>query len=1250
MWTKGNLAVKCNIPLVFKFFILFCVLVSFMPAGVHGIPESGIRQGRPFIRNYTMEEYRAQQQNWSIAEDRQGLIMFGNNGGLLLFDGHTWELMKLPVMRGMVLDNSGRIFMGMENNLGYLDADSSGHYRFHSLKFLLPEKYRDLTPVYSLGILDEKVIFQTNEYLFIYSEGQFRIIPARSEFRGAFKVRNRYYVRDTREGILYLENDTLKLLEGSDRFGDERIYAMLPYGKEDILIITKTRGLWVYSPRDPHQYYLPEGFGQLNAFLAVNWPYCGIVLPDGTYAVGTITAGIVVFSADGTIRNLFDKKAGLYDNTVYNLYCDKNRNLWAALDNGISRIDYELPFVHYTEQEGLLGSVLFVKYFREQLFIGTGQYLHMQKPDGSFGIASGTYGQSFDLTEAKNTLLLAQNPGIYEVRGDQAFLIPHSDRITTTCFGTLNNHPEYLLAGGDNGFGLIRFNGHAWEFKCFMKGFNFPVYAIWQDPSGDFWTSSLTSLYKVRLNEALDSVVYWKEYPAGRGLPCENGFPYRLNSGEVVISTEAGLFRYMAEADSFVRHPDFPMITGKVNPFMQQPDGDIWFEESMGDFNYHKGVLRFKNGTFEAFKTPFLKFNNTNCNESPPNICVLPDGTVYFGTNMGLIKYLPEEDRGLSRSFNTLIRKVFVKDSLLFGGNSPNPGLPGNPAEIKIPWSYNDVTFYYSATFFEDAEKNQFSYRLSGMDTVWSSWVNDQKKEYTNLREGNYTFEVKSRTLYLEEGNIAAYRFTILAPWHRQWWAYLAYLLLGGLVFSGLLQVRTRNLRLQRLALEKTVRERTNEIREQKKNVEKLSNIGRDITSSLSIENIIKTVYENVNTLMDATVFTIGLHQPERNSLEFPAAIEKGVLLPAFSIPLSQEDRLAVWAFNNRQEVVINDYATDYSKYTGHLSAPIAGDTPESILYLPLWNKDQVIGVISAQSFRKNAYTDYHLNMLRNLATYSAIALENADAYRHLAELLDELRAAQNLLVTQSKLTALGELTAGIAHEIQNPLNFVNNFSETSSELMNEMEKELEKGNLEEAGYLMGDIRQNLEKINYHGKRADSIVKNMLRHSLASTGQKQLTDINNLCDEFFRLAYHGLRARDKSFSATMKTSFDPVLGKANIVPQDIGRVILNLITNAFFAVNEMQKSNLKDYEPTVWLGTKKINGRIEISVRDNGTGIPKEIRDKVFQPFFTTKPAGEGTGLGLSLSYDIVTKGHGGEIKLESEEGKGSVFVVQIPV
>jgi signal transduction histidine kinase len=247
-------------------------------------------------------------------------------------------------------------------------------------------------------------------------------------------------------------------------------------------------------------------------------------------------------------------------------------------------------------------------------------------------------------------------------------------------------------------------------------------------------------------------------------------------------------------------------------------------------------------------------------------------------------------------------------------------------------------------------------------------------------------------------------------------------------------------------------------------------------------------------------------------------------------------------------------------------------------------------------------------------------------------------------------MASLGELTAGIAHEIQNPLNFVNNFSEVSSELIDEMTEQLEKGNTEDAKAIAGEVKMSLEKINFHGKRADGIVKSMLQHSRTSNNKKEPTDINALADEYLRLAYHGMRAKDKSFNSAMKTDYDENIGLIKIISQDIGRVILNLITNAFYAVTEKNKLMPDGYEPTITVRTKRINDKVEVRVKDNGTGIPQKALDKIFQPFFTTKPTGQGTGLGLSLSYDIVTKGHGGELKVETKEGEYTEFSIILPV
>lgn len=265
-----------------------------------------------------------------------------------------------------------------------------------------------------------------------------------------------------------------------------------------------------------------------------------------------------------------------------------------------------------------------------------------------------------------------------------------------------------------------------------------------------------------------------------------------------------------------------------------------------------------------------------------------------------------------------------------------------------------------------------------------------------------------------------------------------------------------------------------------------------------------------------------------------------------------------------------------------------------------------------------------------------------------LEEALDSLRKAQAQLIQQEKLASLGELTAGIAHEIQNPLNFVNNFSEVNTELIAEMEQEIAAGNMTEVKSIVNDIQENEQKIRYHGQRANSIVKGMLQHSRASTGQKEPTDLNTLAEEYLRLAYQGLRAKDKNFNAKLVTAFDSQLNKVNVGPQEIGRVLLNLYNNAFYALQQKQNRLNGQYQPEVKVSTAQHDGQVKISVRDNGGGIPENVKSKIFQPFFTTKPSGQGTGLGLSLSYDIITKGHGGELRVETQEGEYSEFIIQL--
>lgn len=546
---------------------------------------------------------------------------------------------------------------------------------------------------------------------------------------------------------------------------------------------------------------------------------------------------------------------------------------------------------------------------------------------------------------------------------------------------------------------------------------------------------------------------------------------------------------------------------------------------------------------------------------------------------------------------------------------------------------------YAAKNNFKNAYENRLLY-IKYRDSI----INDEVRNRTAVEQYTYNIDKKEAQINVLNEQKKGQRNLLFGA--------LGLLLLiftvAGLLFRNNRQKQKANKLLE--VQKQEIDEKAKALSVQKDNVELLNKIGRKITSSLSIEKVIGTVYKNVNTLMDASVFGIGIYNDQLKTIEFPSTYENGKPLPFYSNAIDDENRFGAKCFKQGKEIILNNLDENYKDHLQDLQVPDQGLQANSVIFLPLIAKGKKLGVITVQSFKEDAYSEYQLFMLRNIAIYTAIAIDNAESYDELNTTLSTLKETQNQLIQSEKMASLGELTAGIAHEIQNPLNFVNNFSEVSAELVDEMNLELDKGDIEEAKAIAIDVKSNLEKINHHGKRADGIVKGMLQHSRSSKGIKEPTDLNALCDEYLRLSYHGFRAKDKTFNATIKTDFDESIEKIDLIPQDFGRVILNLLTNAFYVVDEKKKSGLENYEPTVSITTKKEFDKVIISVSDNGNGMTKEVKDKIFQPFFTTKPTGKGTGLGLSMSFDIITNGHHGELKVESVEHEGTTFIIILPI
>ena len=429
-------------------------------------------------------------------------------------------------------------------------------------------------------------------------------------------------------------------------------------------------------------------------------------------------------------------------------------------------------------------------------------------------------------------------------------------------------------------------------------------------------------------------------------------------------------------------------------------------------------------------------------------------------------------------------------------------------------------------------------------------------------------------------------------------------------------------------------------------NLQVVNELGQLVTSSLSLEETFDHLYKTINSIMDAAVCELGVYFRRENRWKILSNID--IRRNESNPDMNYKNHMAEWALHNNTEIFLDDAENDYSRYVFKPLELSNGKIAQSVMSFPIISMEGECGTLTIVSYRKNAFNEYHVDMLRSLLPYTAVAMENALVHQ-------ELIATQDQLVQNEKMASIGQLVSGIAHEILNPLNFVNNFSKLSIELMDEIQSSL---SIEEQNELRSQLVGNLDKISFHGSRAYDIVRSMMMLSRSGKGEQEVVEINKSIKEFMTISYQGFKLKSKDFDCKVDFELDENLPGTELVPQDFGRVLINLFNNAFYAVNEKKKKMHSisgetpsvPYEPALKVSTFVRNSRIHLMVKDNGTGIPDEIKNKVFLPFFTTKPTGEGTGLGLSLSHDIITKGSRGEIGFKSELGKWTEFYIELPV
>ncbi len=1071
--------------------------------------------GKKFT-NYTNIQGLASNIVWSILEDRNGNIWFGTDGnGVSKYDGKiftnytTKEGLSGDVIFSIKEDRKGNLWFGTSEGITKYDGKKFIQYSVtdglhnNTIKDILEDKKGNLWFATLGGGVSK---YNGSTFTSYRSENGLSSDTIRSIYED---LAGNLWLGTNSAGLCKYDGKKFMSYTIKDGLAGNKVMTVRGDSKGNIWIGTNGGGVSKYNGQKFINYTSSNG-------LESNRIPCITEDDRGNLWFGTFGGGVSKFGGNGFSN--YTVKQGLPNNIIYGITEDVAGNLWlGSFGGGICKYDRK-SFTTYSLAQGLSNYNIYCasKDSKGNLWFGTFEGGVIKFDGQYFTTYTTANGLADDIVfcikeDSKGNLWFGTSTGgVSKFDGKSFTNYTKEQGFPFNGVFCITEDSSGDLWFGTYGGGICKFDGKSFIHLNTQHGLaDNTVWTITEDSNNNLWFGTqqglnmipkvtVKTLHSLSSNDTVFTKPIFQTYTTRNGLP--DNFVTQVVEGDdhiLYIGTNLGMFELIPDSSADQMQSlwrvgqVFNMTTGYPIKDVNAGQGAMYLDSKgiiwIATGSEKTGLVRFDPTAIRntSSKAPVLVIQKLKVNNENPIWNDLDSMSVDRGKAI-VIEEMNAFGRQLNEEERALQKNKFGK--IKFSGINSWYSIPEN---LVLPYDRNSVSFEFNAI---EPDKNylvKYQYKLEGYDKDWSPWTSIPIASFGNIDEGTYTFRLKAKN---DQGLLSeplAYTFKVSPPWWRTWWMYGLYVIVAFAGITLILRWNTRRILQQKKTLEQKVVLATQQIREEKENVE--------------------------------------------------------------------------------------------------IQKQIAEDT------------------------------------------------------------LKQLKDTQTQLIQSEKMASLGELTAGIAHEIQNPLNFVNNFSEVSAELLEEMKQEIEKGNLKDVKDIADDIQQNLEKINYHGKRAGDIVKGMLQHSRSSTGQKESVLINNLCDEYCRLAYNGLKAKDKTFNAGFETKFDETIGVIQVMPQEIGRVILNLINNALYAVNERKKSGEQDYEPMVFIETRKHDNEISITVADNGMGVPEHIKSKIFQPFFTTKPTGEGTGLGLSLSYDIITKGHGGRLSVESESRKGAKFIIYLP-
>lgn len=838
------------------FFYLCLATISVSPAQV-------VKPGLPLVTNFSTLDYKAGIQNGYITQDNRGLLYVANNFGLLEFDGNQWN--TYPVrngtkVRSVACDGRGRIYVGCQGDFGYFFPDIKGQLQYVSLADSLAPEDRNFDEAWSVYIDQDRVYFCTFTNIYQYDENRFNVIKPPDGINHSYLVNRQLFVNQPIIGLGVLQEHGIAAIPGGGFFGDKSVSSVQPLHQDHFLIATFQDGVYQYHVNGTISAWNPE----LQNFFRQSIINCMVRLRNGNFAVGTQYNGLLITDPKGNIVLQLTRGRGIQTRTVMSIYEDDLNNLWLGQNNGIAYVETGSPFTFINEQIGLPGSGYTAYLEGENLYLGTNTGIYLQEPDGSFKLIDETRGQVYSLRKYGSDLLAGHHNGTLRIDGHTAIRI--SDEPGSWTFLPLRHDQNKLIGGNYSGLQMFQLVGGRWKSGPKLQGFGESSRVMAQDRYGNLWiTHGYKGAFKVKLAPALDRVDSVSFYGVEKGFPSHlliNVFPIR---NELVFTSQRGLFKYDRAGDRFVPHSFLNQYLGEENV--------VWYleEDALGNIYFisrdYIGVLRRNAAGEYVMETNAFNKLRKYLNDDLQNISVLKNNQVLYGAKDGFILYNPFVTYPQSANFQSWIRSVST-DTIVFAGNyvSHDTVVHHQLESLRpaFPYTSNSLSFTFSSNSFESGKDILYQFYLDNYDKDWSGWTSQAHKEYTNLKEGTYSFHVRARNIKGEVSTPASYTFTIDPPWYRSVWAYLIYAIsFLSFLFTGFRIIDRKYQKEQELLEEKQQRE----LDHKETQLEKLSQQSQEEINRLQHEKLESELRHMNNELGTSTMHLL-------NKNEFIASIK----------------------------------------------------------------------------------------------------------------------------------------------------------------------------------------------------------------------------------------------------------------------------------------------------------------------------------------------------------------------------------------